>query len=159
VIDPQAQSRLAELAERAVRSLSELSAELDREEEALRLRTADKVSDAVADKVTTLRELEVVTGDLVGLMRQCGVSVDRKGLATLTEYPRLADSGRRLEALLDECHGKNHRNGALIEFNRSLAENLFALVRGEPAGTRTYGRQGRMASAPQLSSSQTIAKA
>lgn len=154
---PESRQRLGDIARASVDSLARLNDILDAEDAALRGRESDRIGAVVAEKLAVLRELETLGGELTGLLRQGGRSADRKDMRALLADPALADMRERLQRLLRDCQGKNRVNGTVIELKRALTENLLSILRGEPAGGKTYGRGGKMAAA--YSSSHAIAKA
>jgi flagella synthesis protein FlgN len=135
------QQRLLELTAAHIRLLTEMEQVLEAEAQAVGNRRLDDLQSATARKNELLAELDHMGREFTALCESVGVQPGRTGMTGAGATAVMAEAWKRMHALLERCEQKNRSNGIAISASRHFAENLLALLQGQP-NAKTYGRNG-----------------
>jgi len=138
------QQRLLAITASHIKLLTELETILRGESDALSRRQLQDLQAATERKQELLNRLEAAGHELFQLCQEAGVQPARSGLQGAGVTAAMAHAWTRMCLLLERCREQNRINGSAIEASRTFAENLLALLRGQQAPAKTYGRRGKL---------------
>jgi flagellar biosynthesis protein FlgN len=125
---------------------AELVTLLEQERDALAQRDANSLLQVVAEKESSLAQLDSFASERASLLQQAGYSPDRDGfLAMLDGEPSgcLQERWQAVETLLKRCRQQNQINGKMLDISQVQTRQLLSVLLGrENGGNELYDQNG-----------------
>lgn len=131
--------------QRELDGMNRLEAVLGQEQDALRRRDAQALSTLAGEKQRLVDEIELPGRERQALLQGTAGDVGHTLIAT---RPALQALWQELQGAVQRCQAQNQVNGILLEKGRQQAQQLLALLLGQPAQQEPlYNARGGAATA------------
>ena len=135
---------MARVLNQSVQVAAGLKTTLEDERAALESRDLDALENAASNKGSCVKQLTALEQERTGLCKTAGFKADDMPafVAWCDDRQGIGETWTRLIELAGECDTLNLTNGSIIRSRQTQLGDRFALLRGHPTASDTYGRDG-----------------